>query len=91
MTQSSSGRRLPTPEEIALAYDALVEALWMIWDQAADSGPSFADQVARAFGEVAGRPDDSLQVTPSEAGTRPPPQAPRSTNVSVDGDAGGRA
>ena len=91
MTRSSHVRRLPTPEEIALAYDALVEALWMIWDQAADGGPSFADQVAHALGELAGRPDDSLQVTPSEAGTKPQPQAPLSTSVSVDGHADGRA
>jgi hypothetical protein len=82
---------LPTPEEIALAYDALVEALWMIWDQAADGGPSFADQVAHALGELAGRPDDSLQVTPSEAGTKPQPQTPLSTSFSIDGHADGRA
>ena len=77
-------------EEIVLAYDALVEALWVIWDQAGTGGPNFTDQVAHALGEVAGRPDDSLQVTPSDAGTRPQPQTPLSTSVSVDGDADGR-
>ena len=90
MTRSSHVRRLPTPEEIALAYDALVETLWMIWDQAADGGPSFADQVAHARGEVAGRPDDSIQETPSETGTRPPAQTPLSMGASIDGDADGR-
>jgi len=91
VTQSSPVRRLPTPEEIALAYDALVETLWMIWDQAVAGGPNFADQVAHALGELAGRPGDSLQVAPSDAGTRPPPQAPLSMGVSVDGHPEGRA
>jgi len=85
MTQSSPVRRLPTPGEIALAYDALVESPWVIWDQAGTGGPNFADQVAHALGEVAGRPDDSLQETPSDAGTKPQPQTPLSTSVSVDG------
>ena len=85
MTQSSPVRRLSTPEEIVLAYDALVVTLWMIWDQAADGGPSFADQVAHALGELAGRPDDSIQETPSETGTRPPAQTPLSMGASVDG------
>jgi len=85
VTRSSPVRRLPTPEEIALAYDVLVESLWVIWDQAAAGGPSFADQVAHALGELAGRPDDSLQVTPSEAGNKPPPQTPLSTSVFIDG------
>jgi len=91
VTQSSPVRRLPTPEEIALAYDALVESLWMIWDQAAAGGPNFADQVAHALGEVAGRPDDSLQPTPSETGTRPQPQTPLSTSVSVNDHPDARA
>jgi len=90
VTRSSPVRRLPTPEEIALAYDALVESLWMIWDQAAAGGPSFADQVAHALGELAVRPDDTLQVTPSETGTGPPAQTPLSTGVSVDGHGDGR-
>jgi len=90
VTQSSPVRRLPTPEEIALAYDALVESLWVIWDQAAAGGPSFADQVAHALGEVTGRPDDTLQETPSEAGTRPPAQTPLSMGASIDGHADGR-
>jgi hypothetical protein len=91
VTQSSPVQRLPTPEEIALAYDALVETLWMIWDQAAVGGPNFADQVAHALGEVAVRPDDSLQETPSDAGTMPQPQAPLSTGVTVDRHGDGRA
>jgi len=90
VTQSSPVRRLPKPEEIALAYDALVESLWVIWDQAGAGGPSFADQVAHALGEVAGRPDDSFQETPSETGTRPPAQTPLSMGASVDGHAEGR-
>ena len=90
MIQSSPVRRLPTPEEIALAYDALVESLWVIWDQAAAGGPCFADQVAHALGELAGRPDDSRQGSPSNAGTRPPAQTSLPTGVSVDGDADGR-
>jgi len=85
VTESSPVRRLPTPEEIALAYDALVESLWVIWDQAAAGGPNFADQVAHALGEVAGRPDDTLLPTPSETGTIPQAQAPLSTSVAVDG------
>ena len=91
MTPSSPVRSLPTSEEIALAYDALVETLWVIWDQAAAGGPNFADQVAHALGEVAGRPDHSLQVTPSEAGTMRQPQTPLSTIASVDAHADGRA
>jgi len=90
VTQGSPPRRSPTPEEIALAYDALVESLWVIWDQAGAGGPSFADQVAHAVGEVTGRPDDSLQMTPSETGTRPQSETPLSTSVSVDGHPEGR-
>jgi hypothetical protein len=56
----------------------------MLGDLAAAGGPSFADQVAHALGEVAGRPDDSLQVTPSETGPSISTQTPLSTSVSVD-------
>lgn len=46
MTRRPSPEPGPTPDEIALAFDALVEALWLLWDQAEAGGPPFADQVA---------------------------------------------
>lgn len=59
MTRSPAPRKSPKPADIALAYDALVEALWRIHDQSEAGGPNFTDQIARALGELAGRPDDS--------------------------------
>jgi hypothetical protein len=90
MTRSPAPRRPPAPAEIALAYDALVEALWTIRDQSEAGGPNFAGQIARALGELAGRPDDSLPSISSQADTRPPAPTAGAASSPVDGGAGMR-
>jgi len=56
----------PTPTEIALAFDALAQDLWHVWDQAEAGGPPFADQVADALGEIATRPDGVKRLIRSD-------------------------
>lgn len=90
MTRSPAPRRSPAPPEIALAYDALVEALWTIRDQSEAGGPNFAGQIARALSELAGRSDDSLPSISSQADTTPTTPTAGTASASVDGGAGMR-
>ncbi len=90
MTRSSAPRRSPAPAEIALAYDALVEALWVISDQSEAGGPNFASQIARAVGELAGRPDAPLPSIPFQLEVGPPAPSAATSSSPVHGDAGMR-
>ena len=69
MTRRPSPLTPPTADEIALAFDALVEVLWLMWDQAETGGPPFADQVADALGEMAIRPGGTERLIRSDPGS----------------------
>jgi hypothetical protein len=78
----------PTPEEIALAFDALVQALWQMWDQAEAGAAPFADQIADALGEMTIRPGGAECLIRSDPGSRRSALTRLLAVASLDGDGG---